>query len=72
MPLLTKKAWYGPSSVGSLVPMPQAWEGWVAFLIFIIAIAATVVLTGDLAKVARIGVCIAYLALCYGTYDKKA
>ena len=72
MPLLTRKAWYGPSSVGSLFPMPKSWEGWVALIVFIIVIAATAALAGDLGKAARIGVCIAYVVLCYVTYDRDA
>jgi hypothetical protein len=59
--------WFGPSGVGGF-PVPRTWQGYVAMAVFIIAIAATVPLSGELAWAARVGLCAAYVALSYLTY----
>jgi hypothetical protein len=59
--------WFGPGNFASL-PQPRTWQGYVAMLVFIILIAATVTLEGQLAWAARVGLCAAYVGFSYLTY----
>lgn len=66
---LRRLEWFQPSSVGGF-PFPDRWPGWVALLIFIVLLAATVTLPLHWAGGVRIGLCLAYVALSYLTLGR--
>ncbi len=71
MARITKEGWFGPGAPGSIFPMPKSWQGWLAFVVFIILIALTARLDGEPAWIARRGVIAAFLGLGYFTYDPE-
>jgi uncharacterized membrane protein len=72
MPRWTRKAWFGPAPPGRLFPMPASWEGWALFAALLVAIAATVRLTGEVAWLARMAILVVFGAVAWLTYDPEA
>jgi len=65
---LKGSGWFSPSKTGGLFPFPETWQGWLAFGVLIIALAATSVAHGELIVLTRIAMCVLYIALGFITY----
>jgi hypothetical protein len=59
-------AWFQPGNFGRL-PVPNRWPGWVVSALFVVIIASTVRLTGELAWAVRTAVAAGYFAIAYAT-----
>jgi len=71
MARITKEGWFGPSATGSIFPMPKSWQGWLAYVVFIILLALTARLNGEPAWIARIGIIAVFLCLTYFAFDPE-
>lgn len=61
--------WFLPSRTGALFPMPFLWQGWALFGGLLAVLTASVLIHGEVAWVARIALCAAYLGVAYWTTD---
>ena len=69
-----KRGWFGPKLVG-WGASPASWEGWVATLVFVIALTGVSLLfPGDNAAawIARVAVLAVYLAVVALTFSSSA
>ena len=64
----TGNAWFGPAPPGRFLPMPTAWQGWALFAGLIVAIAATVTLTGDIAWLVRMAILVGFGVIAWSNY----
>jgi hypothetical protein len=67
-----RKGWFGPKRIGWGVS-PRSWEGWVATLVFVAGLAASVRLLGSVAILAILAVWIGlFMLVVWATYDRNA
>lgn len=60
--------WFSPSKTGGIFPFPETWQGWLAFAVFLVAIAATGGAHGELIIFTRVVLCVVYIALGFVTF----
>ncbi len=65
---LKGSGWFSSSMTGGIFPFPETSQGWLAFGMFVVALAATSVARGELVMLARIAMCVLYIALGFITY----
>jgi len=51
--------------------MPKSWQGWLAYVVFIILLALTARLNGEPAWIARMGIIAVFLCLTYFAFDPE-
>jgi hypothetical protein len=64
-----RSGWFEPSATGGIFPFPFAWQAWAIMVAWIVAIAATVVLHGEVAWLTRIILCFGYITFGVATYE---
>lgn len=61
--------WFRPGTIGSLIPQPARWQGWLCFAGFLSLLVSTVFLPGRAAAPVRIGMVAVYIAFGIATFD---
>ncbi len=65
---IRRSGWFEPSATGGIFPFPLTWQAWAIMATFLVAIAATVALHGEVAWLTRVILCVGYIAFGMVTY----